>query len=435
LKTLATLLAGLLGLPLLLTAAMAAIGALALQNEPRVGDAAPVDYQAVADSKALLKRALQQIESRATTVTMAVSEQELKNLARMGSRSLLGLNADVAVREDGVHSVASLALPANPLGSYLNISLNVAESPDELRIDELRVGSLSLPGGLLLPTIELAARYILPDEDIHGLLNSITGVAVEGKTVRLSLSAPANAKSDIKQVVKRLQASRFPAGEQARVSHYYDLLAVIAPPANFDPRSLDQFIVPVMKEAALLSEQGNAVVENRAAIWALAIYFSYGAFEKLVGDLVSDQRRLVYPALNVTLDSRRDLMLHFIYSAGITLATQQGIGIAAGEFKELLDSGGGGSGFSFVDLAADRAGVQFALSATGSETRARHVQQMIAADNGEGSYFPAVSGLQEGLSEAAFKQQFGDTQSVTYQAQVEQIDQRIQGLPVHRSGG
>ena len=143
-KTLATLLAGLLGLSLLLAVATAAIGALALQSEPRVGDATPVDYQAVADSKALIKRALKQIESSETTVTMAVSEQELKNLARMGSRSLLGLNADVAVRQDGVHSVASLNLPSNPLGNYLNVTLNVAESPDELRINELKIGSLPL---------------------------------------------------------------------------------------------------------------------------------------------------------------------------------------------------------------------------------------------------------------------------------------------------
>jgi hypothetical protein len=112
------------------------------------------------------------------------------------------------------------------------------------------------------------------------------------------------------------------------------------------------------------------LVENRAVSWALAIYLSYGAMETLVGDLVSGQRALVRPTSRVTLGARWDLMAHFIYSAGITLATQQGIGIAAVEFKELLDSGKSGSGFSFADLAADRAGVRFVDVATGSESTA-----------------------------------------------------------------
>ena len=126
-------------------------------------------------------------------------------------------------------------------------------------------------------------------------------------------------------------------------------------------------------------------------------------------------------------------MLHFIYSAGITLATQQGIGFAAGEFKELLDSGSGGSGFSFADLAADRAGIAFVKAATASESGAQHLQQSIVAHKDESAFFPSISGLSEGLSAAQFRRMYGSTESQEYRSQVELIDERIARLPVYQA--
>jgi hypothetical protein len=59
---------------------------------------------------------------------------------------------------------------------------------------------------------------------------------------------------------------------------------------------------------------------------------------------------------HIMLGGRQDLRLHFIVSLGIKVIADSGISFAAGEFKELLDALSGGSGFSFADLAADRAG-------------------------------------------------------------------------------
>jgi hypothetical protein len=186
-----------------------------------------------------------------------------------------------------------------------------------------------------------------------------------------------------------------------------------------------------MVEAGRRGAGGSAVAENRAAVWALVIYFSNGAFEALVGKLVSNQRPLVRSPPGVTLGGRQDLMLHFLYSAGITLATQQGIGIAAGEFKELLDSGNSGSGFSFADLAADRAGIEFVTAATASEARAHQLQVRLVTGNGEANFFPDISGLVEGLSDEQFRQQYGSIESASYRKQLAMIDRRIALLAVY----
>jgi hypothetical protein len=173
------------------------------------------------------------------------------------------------------------------------------------------------------------------------------------------------------------------------------------------------------------------VDENRAALWALINFFSDGAFEALSGKLVSGESDLVRSPSGVTLAARGDLLDHFVYSAGITLATQQGIGVAAGEFKELLDSGNGGSGFSFVDLAADRAGIAFVEAATASEEGARQFQQVLLAGAGENGFFPDISGLAENLDQDQFRELYGSTESARYQRQLAAIDERIIRLPLY----
>ena len=254
-----------------------------------------------------------------------------------------------------------------------------------------------------------------------------------GHTALFQVQPPADVKARFKQTVRDVQAARLPKGEAGRVAHYYELLATLGRQARGRRVSLAAFIDPLLAEARQRAPGSSAQAENRAAIWALAIYFSYGSFENLVGDLVSSRRRLVFPALQVTLGGRRDLMQHFVYSAGIALATQQGIGFAAGEFKELLDSGSGGSGFSFADLAADRAGIRFVEAATAGEASARALQESMARQTGEAAFFPDVTGLPEGLGDEQFRAAYGNTASEAYTREVALIDRRIARLPVYRT--
>ena len=82
-------------------------------------------------------------------------------------------------------------------------------------------------------------------------------------------------------------------------------------------------------------------------------------------------------------------------ASGVVLA------IGIGEFKELMDRGDGGSGFSFVDLAADFAGVKFAIAAT-TLSSASTVQNVLAGNIDEDLFFPHIKGLPEGLNKNEF---------------------------------
>jgi hypothetical protein len=421
---------------LLLLAAGAAVALFlyALEPEPLVQRSAPADFTTVADGKAFVKRIKIQIESAgAEGTTLALTEGELDQLAQLGSHTFKWASADVEIGGTTADARMSVQLPQNPFGQYLNLAARVESSSTGIGIDQLSVGRLRFTGQWLLPLAASMMDALLRNRQASELLAAVSGMQIEGDTALLTVSPPPDVKENFKKAVRTLQAYRFPDGEEERVTHYYDLLAKEGDLPDVRTQSLSEYLAPLMREAARRSTDSSAVVENRAAIWALVIYFSNGGFETLIGKLVSSQRELVYAPYLVTLAQRPDLRMHFLTSAGIALASQQGISIAAGEFKELLDSGDGGSGFSFADLAADRAGIHFVALATAGEDEARQLQKQLAQIKRESTFFPDISGLLEGISDAQFRERYGDVESARYLEEVARIDQRIARLPIYAS--
>ncbi|MCB1691023.1 MAG: hypothetical protein KDI33_21180 [Halioglobus sp.] len=419
----------------LLFLAILALGALflyVLEAEPLVPKSSPADYTTVADGKAFVKRIKMEVETAGEEgATLEVTEDELDHLAQIASHTFKWLNTDFGIDGSGINAWASVHLPETPFGSYLNLGAQIRPSSDGIGIDRLTIGPLSYSGRWLLPAAAQMADLLMHERRASRILEGVSAVRLDGDAVLLTVLPPPDVKEHLKQAVRTLQAYRLPAGEAKRVTYYYDLLVAEGARNNGRSQSLSEYLMPVMAEAAKRSVDGSAVAENRAALWALSIYFSNGGFEVLIGKLVSSERPLVRSPYDITLAARQDLMAHFLSSAAIALASQQGISIAAGEFKELLDSGNGGSGFSFADLAADRAGVQFVTLATASEAQARQLQEQLLAHAGEAGFFPDISGLVEGLSDEQFRQRYGDVDSPRYRQQVELIDQRIGRAPIY----
>jgi hypothetical protein len=397
---------------LLAAGAAALLFMYALEPAPQALRLAPADAATVADGKAFVKRIKMQVESAgAEGTTLVITEAELDKLAQLGTHTFKWVIADVEIDGATVEARMSVQLPQNPFGQYLNLAARVGSSGTGVGIDQLTVGPFHITGQWLLPLAARMMDALLHSAQASELLAGARGVRIEGDTVLLNVSPPPDMKENLKRAVRTLQAYRIPEGEEERVTHYYNLLAKQGDVPEERTQSLGEYLAPVMREAARRSENSSALVENRAAIWALVIYFSNGGFERLVGKLVSSQRELEWAPYNVVLAQRPDLRMHFLTSAGIALASQQGISIAAGEFKELLDSGSGGSGFSFVDLAADRAGIQFVTLAMAGEDEARQLQLQLAGIKGEDAFFPETSGLVEGLSDAQFRERYGDVES------------------------
>jgi hypothetical protein len=103
------------------------------------------------------------------------------------------------------------------------------------------------------------------------------------------------------------------------------------------------------------------------------------------------------------------------------IATSNAIGL----LKEELDAGTGGSGFSFADLLADRAGTTFAVRATRDEATACAMQDRIARGFRVEEFFPPAADLPEGVTEAELQARYGGVGGEAYCQLIEEIERRI----------
>jgi hypothetical protein len=89
-----------------------------------------------------------------------------------------------------------------------------------------------------------------------------------------------------------------------------------------------------------------------------------------------------------------------------------------------LDTLTQGSGFSFGDLAADRAGRRVAVTATDSESSARQMQARIQSASSVDDFFPVIS-FPENISTEQFRSDYGLVGSPRYLAQISKIDDAL----------
>ena len=117
-------------------------------------------------------------------------------------------------------------------------------------------------------------------------------------------------------------------------------------------------------------------------------------------------------------------------SAAIAAFADTALADAIGLEKEIEDSRGG-SGFSFNDIAADRAGTAFGARAVDAGTAAA-LQSRVAAGVGESDILPATADLPEFMSEKEFIARFGSVGAPAYRRMMDDIEGRVAALPVLR---
>ena len=140
--------------------------------------------------------------------------------------------------------------------------------------------------------------------------------------------------------------------------------------------------------------------------------------------LRSEARRLMG---RVTLRGRPDWCRHYFVSAALALLSNESLSDEAGLLKEELDAGRGGSGFSFSDLIADRAGTQFALAATRDEAAARRMQSRLADGFQLNLIFPEAADLPEGISDEQLEKDYGGVGGAMYNQVMAEIERRLAG--------
>jgi hypothetical protein len=171
----------------------------------------------------------------------------------------------------------------------------------------------------------------------------------------------------------------------------------------------------------------SAVEHNRAAILALGIALGHERLARYAG--LERNSALVRTAITVragtTLRGREDWVRHYCLSAALAIVENSLISDAGGLIKEELDALTHGSGFSFGDLTADRAGVRFARAATNSEPAALAMQARLQAGYAADDFFPQASDFPERLTVEQFRRDYGGVGTPRYRQTVRDIDTRL----------
>ena len=169
----------------------------------------------------------------------------------------------------------------------------------------------------------------------------------------------------------------------------------------------------------------DQVEQNRAAFVALAMYTASSDAGRLAGNaevLIARCAKQGHTA--PLLLGRDDLPKHWSLSAALSVALGDDVGKAMGEWKELSDSRPNGSGFSFVDLSADRSGLAAAKAATDPARAARIAAQMRSAK--ADALLPIRSlAMAEGLSEEKFVSTYDSIDSARFAEAKARIDRVI----------
>lgn len=296
------------------------------------------------------------------------------------------------------------------LGGWLNLDAELMESGEGLTIERLELGSLSLSPTLAMPLVQ----QILSLLDMPDLLSSIAlkPGAVElrpAADTRTAIGSPLAPSAD----AERVQV----LGAQRRL---YELIEARAGRRRLDAAELLSQLL-----ASPLLANGDPVAENRAVILALAAYVNDRG-------LPDPDGRSLARMIPLRLRGRHDWAQHFFTSAALQVKGGSGLANLIGFAKELHDAGGS-SGFSFKDLAANRAGNRFAELAVGDPETARRIRAMARGGFSDEDIVPAADWLPEKMSRATFRRDFGGREGRMYQVVVSEIERRIDQLPMMRA--
>src|SRR4030095_5617474 len=383
---------------LLIIIALPLIGAgiiyLAVDSAPTINRAAEITPANIERAKRILDQNDPRKLKPGARRTISVSANDLDLAANYLARQYASGGARVQLKRGTAQIGASLRLPIVSPPVYLNVDATLAEAAALPGIESLRVGELSLPPFLAYWLIPRLFALAFDDADIRSFRNVIKKVSINESRIALTYEWQADLPEKLRTVL-------IPPEERERWRVYQERLASITRSLAPKNISLTQLLVPLFTFAAERSKENNPITENRAAIFVLTLY----TLRQTLEPILSEAKNWPRPARRVVLlNQRDDFPKHFMVSAALAAKAGGPLSDAVGIYKEIEDSRGG-SGFSFNDIAADRAGTRFGEYAADAAS-ARNLQRRLTGTISEKDLMPATEDLPELMPEKEFLQRF-----------------------------
>lgn len=425
----------LLAAPILL---VVVVLSLVLQGEPSVADQARLSGADVTRALALLRAHDPRRAEPGRVKALSLSAREVELLVNhAGQRWATGAGR-VSIYQGGATVALSLHTPrwlpgwvnaVSPFGAWLNAELRLVQTAGLPALDGVSVGRLPVPVWLAQP---LALRVLAA----AGLADELPLLAELVQRVRLRPDRVTLVYAWQSGMGERMLAALVPGDDKRRMQAYAERLAdVLMQQRPAWQVSMARLLGPLLDLARQRTAAGeDAAAENRAAIVVLAMYLNgRGLKAVLPAGSVPPLR-----PMRVLLGTRDDWPLHFIVSAALATESSGPVSRAIGLFKEVADARSG-SGFSFNDMAANRAGTRFGERAV-KQPQALQAALFAAAQArpekavAEEDFMPEATDLPEFMPEADFVRRFGGIGAPAYEQQMAEIERRVASLAFLRGG-
>lgn len=354
-------------------------------------------------------------------VSLSLSERDL-NIA---CAYLLNLYTDsqslVKLSTNYLSFQLRFTLPNNLFGRYLDIQFQLYIPPYQApKIKNLQLGQMTIADAYAGFLIDKAIQHTRLNQYLNLLRQNLKEIHLTSGQLRIKYQLPIQASAKIQSLLT-------PNIDERALNQYQETLDKTLLKHDAKWRlSLSEILQPLFQLAQQRSTAANAIEENQVVIFIANRYVN-----NYPRSGNKNKQRKTIPYYPASLYKRTDMAQHFMWSASLSASGSSYLAHLIGVEKELNDAKHG-SGFSFIDLAADRAGVTFGEYATANPTQALKIQKKMAHITNYRAFMPEIRDLPENLNVQAFQIQYKSTYSSKYQSVLQEIDQRISACEIYQ---
>ena len=407
----------------LLAAAAIFLVSRALEDQPLVTASDEVSAASISRARDILRRNDPRRLAPNTTREVRLAGPDLEALLNFAARRGIPGAASLDLRQGGADVRYTATLPRLladlGVGRFVNVDASLGANGSQIDIEQVRIGRIPLPGALFETLLAQYIRHTDLAPEVALLKKTISKVAITPTDVTLTYVW----QPELLDSARNLALS--PADQQrlaAAQRLFVDTLGHTS--AGSRKVALADVLGPLLQQAGQQPGADRAQA-YRDVLLVAALHLS----GRNISVLIPDAARWPRPRpVTLTLRERGDLAQHFVISAAIAAQAGAPLAKAVGLDKEIDDSQRG-SGFSFIDLAADRAGTRLGQLAARSPER---LAAAVAAGLTDAALLPAIDGLPEHMMADEFSRRFGSPEAPAYRQMSDEIDRRIAALALFR---
>lgn len=389
----------------------------------------PLDAEVTEDDALLLRGILGRVQASGEPGAegkqkLRLSQAEIEAAARLVTSRLESIGVRVRAQADGLRITASAVSPFPRWTPYVDAELTVQGPPRSVQVADARLGALPIPRSIAQMGVDESLRRLRARSSAAGdLLDRIESVrhAEEALVVVVRASDLRPERFVRELVTERVGRARLQAFARALSEAFARV-----PPGRAVPLAA---VLRTLFQTVETRADPDLEAEIRAALLVSTLHVVGVSPRRALGIELAD-----IPRRRVLIWKRSDLPKHFLVSAVVAAWEDRALADVLGLSKELTDSEAGGSGFSFVDLAADRAGTQLVERAwSTSERRERLVDLLSEPSLTNADLLPDPTDFPEGMSKERLEATNRRPASPGYVALVDAMDRRLEASPLHRA--